>query len=168
MNKFLLKLYPIIVLTFLLMGISMASINVYTPDQETQFTETGVCVGCDLTSTVLSTNSDVQTPYNLENSNISNSTYANSNNTLSNFGNIVAIQTSFVGRNYSQVNFESAILIEANFRKAVLTNANFTNANVRDATFEMANLYGAIGIDFASVKSVCDAIMPDGSKGKCY
>ena len=92
-----------------------------------------------------------------------------SNNTLSNYSGAVATKVSFHHQlgTYSQANFTNAILVEADFAYANLTNAKFEGANVRDTDFSNANLYGATGINFAEVKSVCDAIMPDGSKGKC-
>ncbi|MFZ9036420.1 MAG: pentapeptide repeat-containing protein, partial [Francisellaceae bacterium] len=114
--------------------------------------------------------SDVQPPYNLEGANISGAIINMANNTGSNFSGVIATKTQFfhqIASTYSHVDFSNAILIESDFSYANLTEARFDGANVRDANFSNANLYGATGINFAVVKSVCDAIMPDGSKGVC-
>lgn len=139
----------------------------YNPTQLQQFETTGSCLGCDLTSTDINVNYGVETPFNLQGANLSGSTIEMSNDTLSNFSSVIAIESSFAGSSYSQADFKNAVLINATFQNADLSYSDFTGANVTGSDFSYANLYGSQGINFSVVASVCHAIMPDGSKGEC-
>ncbi|WP_440993583.1 pentapeptide repeat-containing protein [Cysteiniphilum litorale] len=146
----------------------------YNPSQYSQFQNTGSCPKCDLTGiTNFYVNGNVDAPYDLEGANISESFLGSMHNfSGSNFQGVTACKTKFSTNDpliwtYSKSNFSNAILIESVFHNADLSYTNFNGANVRDVDFSNANLYGATGINFTEVKSVCDAIMPDGSKGKC-
>jgi uncharacterized protein YjbI with pentapeptide repeats len=139
----------------------------YDPSQLAQFETTGRCLACDLTNIKLKTSQNVQTPFNLEGANLSGSTFAISNSTLSDFNRVTAIQTHFSNGDYSQASFVNATLIQAIFIKANLSYTNFAGADVRGADFSGANLYGSQGINLKSAASVCNAILPDGSIGFC-
>lgn len=163
MNKIIFLFFAL----FLLSPPSFANVR-YSPAQLQQFETTGSCQNCDLTDvTFLFVNAGVQSPFNLEGANLSGSFINTRNNTLSNFSGITAVNTSFSNNCYSQANFKNAILIDANFMNSNLTYSDFTGANVTGVSFADSDLYGAKGIDFSSVASVCGAIMPDGSKGAC-
>ncbi|WP_440993584.1 pentapeptide repeat-containing protein [Cysteiniphilum litorale] len=146
--------------------ISIANLK-YDPSQYSQFQKTGECPNCDLSSIKDIVIYGIDAPYNLQKANISQSFIGIGNNTLSNYSETIAVNTNFGRGCYSQANFKNAILINSNFIDTNLTYADFSGANVDGADFSDANLYGSIGINFNKVKSICNAIMPDGSKGKC-
>lgn len=105
----------------------------------------------------------------LEHAYISGGSIAMSNSSGSNFHRVVAVDTNFGGmkQGYSFSEFKDATLINASFWTANLTGSDFTGANVSGVNFSNANLYETTGINFNEVSSVCNAIMPDGSIGKC-
>lgn len=69
----------------------------------------------------------------------------------------------------SGAKFIHSALVNANFSYANLTDADFSNADIRGINFSGANLYGAkLTIEqLRTASSICNAILPDGSKGKC-
>ncbi len=140
----------------------------YTPAQLLQFQNTGTCPGCDLSNAYLIvTNMNIVSPYNLQGANISDSTYETQNNTGSNFSNIIAFNTAFDGYSFTQSNFQNALLKNAIFANTNLQYADFTGADITGANFNNANLYRAKGLNLTASNTVCNAILPDGSTGKC-
>ncbi len=141
----------------------------YSPSSLEHFRKTGQCYNptCDLTDTHITVYGYVQPPFDLEGANISGATFAISNNTLTDFNRVTAIHTDFAGHDYSQGAFVNAILINANFSHADLSYTNFAGADVMGADFSYANLYGSQGINLSTASSLCNAILPDGSKGAC-
>lgn len=142
----------------------------YNPVQLKTFEATGACVGCDLTNTYLGVHPNVKTPFNLQKSNLTDSSlFYLSNATLSNFSGAVAISTSFQGMALSQADFANTILINAGFVHANLTYTNFSGAVVKGVNFSDANLYRSniSSAQLATAASVCGAILPNGTTGKC-
>lgn len=87
-----------------------------------------------------------------------------------NLTNAILSNTSFRGLRVTT--FSQAIIINATFSNSNLSGADFSYANLTGTSFVgadlgLANLFGAKGLDLTGVKSVCDAILPDGTKGKC-
>jgi uncharacterized protein YjbI with pentapeptide repeats len=75
---------------------------------------------------------------------------------------IIMPMSIFASVKYNPTDFTMAYLPNSNFTKTDLTGAAFNGAYL-----ERANFYRATGTDFTGA-DVCDAILPDGSKGKCY
>lgn len=159
-----------VVLSF---GVCQANLK-YVQSDYLKFRKTGSCPNCDLTQiSTFDVENNVYSPFDLSGADVSESflgLYGNFSG--SDFQKATGCRTKFSinglkTATYSHSNFSNAILVEADFTNADLSFTDFNGANVRDADFTKANLYGSTGINFAEVKSVCDAIMPDGSKGKC-
>lgn len=95
--------------------------------------------------------------------------------TNADFSNAILINANLYGSYYgsgtifTNANFTNALLRSADAHNADFTGADFTNAIVQNADFSGANLYGAKITEeqLATVKSVCNAILPSGSTGKC-
>jgi uncharacterized protein YjbI with pentapeptide repeats len=162
------KILSIIVLTVSLTCI-YANTMAYNQSDKDRFYSTGVCENCDLTNMRIDVDSKLITPFNLQGSNISESFVSLGNTTGTNFSNVEAISTVFASSlgSYSQTKFNNSFLKNSDFKSCNLMHSDFTGADVTNVDFMDANLYGAIGIDFTKVKSVCNATMPDGSTGEC-
>ena len=156
------KIFFLILL--LLSTIATAKLH-HDPSQLTQFQKTGKCESCDFTDAVV--NTKVQPPFDLWHANLSGATVEMKNNTLSDYTLVTAFKTNFSYQDYSKVSFVNAVLIDAVFVGADLTYTNFAGATVTDANFSNADLYGSQGINIKEVYSVCNAILPDGSRGHC-
>ena len=137
----------------------------YNPSQLEQFKKTGSCPDCDLIGATVYVN--VEPPFNLHDARVSGSRMSLHNADGSDFSGLVAIRSKFDNEIYADVNFKGSVLIQASFYNAKLSGDDFTGADVSGADFELADLYKSTGIDFTKVASVCNAIMPDGSVGKC-
>lgn len=132
--------------------------------------------GCNF-SDINGSNSHFDT--DVENANFSNATLvaarfgspmgANDDATNANFEHAILIDADFSNGNAPGANFEDANLTNANFATANLYAANFTGTNVSGVNFYQANLRNAIisAQQLATASSVCDAILPNGSIGKC-
>lgn len=134
----------------------------YDADDVKKFKETNECVSCNLTNTRFW---DDHRKANLQHANISGAGF-HGDNTKSNYSNANCIKTHF--SDGSEAKFNSAILIDADF-SGNFTNADFTNANLRGANLANTNLFGATLSDkqLKEASTVCNAILPDGSKGIC-
>ena len=147
-----------------LLCISLPSFSYkYSPDDLRQFKESNSCVGCNLSNISLFENHQNA---NLTGANVS-STDLYGDYTKANFSNINGIHLSLL--NASGASFVNATLIEARFRNSNLTDTDFTNANVNSADFSYANLYGSkiTQLQLLSAKTLCNAILPDGTKVIC-
>lgn len=139
----------------------------YNPTDYQKFENTSDCPNCNL--------SDAPLYGSHQNANISGANLSgaidagNDDYTESNFSNVKGMQMSFISDDLSQVNFSNAVLLRANFENSNLSYTDFTNANVQGVHFNKAILYGAkiTAAQLLSAASVCDAILPDGSTGKC-
>ena len=149
---------------FVSLSFSVVAGTLYDPDDLKKFKETNNCVGCNLSGAILS---DGRQRANLEGANMSGS-FVHSDYSGANMKGINGSRLECMG-NFSQVSFNNAVLIEAKFVGTNLTGADFTGANVRGASFRNANLYGSkiTQEQLNSAASICDAILPDGSKGSC-
>lgn len=128
------------------------------------FQETNICLGCNLSEAILF---DDHQNGNLIKANLSGAIILGNFSGV-NFSSIDGIHMS-ASINLAQTNFSKAILIGADLGFANLTYSDFTGANVHGVNFFGANMYGAIisPEQLASAKSVCGAILPDGSSGPC-
>lgn len=81
----------------------------------------------------------------------------------------MGIEMTYNHVDLSYSNFSGAKLNSANLIDDNLTNADFTGASVIGANFTNSILYQAkiSAQQLATALSVCDAILPDGSRGKC-
>ena len=110
------------------------------------FNETNTCINCDLTTASLEGN---HSQANLTGTNLQN---ANGNN-----------------MNLSQSNLQNTNFTYGTFILTNFSEADFTGANLSKADFSFANLYKAkiSAAQLSQLKSVCRAILPDGSLGTC-
>jgi uncharacterized protein YjbI with pentapeptide repeats len=76
---------------------------------------------------------------------------------------------SLSNANLSYASFQNAFIIQARFCGSNMEFADFTGAIINDADFSFADLYGAkiTSDQLARASSICNAILPDGLKGKC-
>lgn len=137
----------------------------YNPSDMKRFTETNNCPGCNLSGAYTWVDVNHQGA-NLINANVSDA-YFLGDYTQTDFTNIDGTDVHIY--HASEAKFINAILIQGNFSGGNFTSADFTYANVKDANFSHANLYGAkiSWEQLATARSVCEAILPDGSKGSC-
>ena len=145
----------------------------FDPAKLDRFYKTGSCQNCDLSNAKIHVPSKIHQPFNLQGADISNSSIEFDNDLsheYSNYTNLTAIGTIFGNHRYAFGNFKGANLRGAKFVGANLRYANFRDADVHDVDFSGAKLWGTRGINFKDVKSVCNADMPDGSRGTkgCY
>ena len=140
---------------FVSLGLSVGTVLAkgsvgYNPSQLDQFTKTNQCAGCDLSSADLSCLGTVinHSGANLNNANLSNASF---------------------GGDLSEANLENTNLSNVVFRYINLSSADLTGAALYGADLAAANLYNAkiTATQLAEVYSLCNAILPDGSKGKC-
>ena len=87
----------------------------------------------------------------------------------SNFSGVFAVGMNYANADLSYSTFTNANLSGAQLNSDNFTSVNFTGANVSGANFTSAILYKAkiSKSQLASAGTLCDAILPDGSKGKC-
>lgn len=118
----------------------------YNPEQTDQFNKTNQCVGCDLSNASLYGN---HSQANLDKANLSGAGADN--------------------MNLSEALITNANLTKTNFANSNLSAANFTGSVLIDADLSDTDLYQAVisTEQLAQASSVCRAILPDGSKGKC-
>lgn len=148
--------------------ITLPAMNAYADiakDEDLKkFLDTNQCINCDL--------SGAKIPGDHQHANISGSNLSSTqligDYTKANFSKIIAPNARF-GNELSEANFTDAKLAAATFRNTWLTYANFTDADVHQVDFLNANLFGAkiTAEQLASAQSICNAILPNGSKGKC-
>lgn len=160
----MIRLYCVITMAILFLATSAFAFTYDHADLK-KFEETNSCMNCNLADIPIYSRDHQHA--NLEGTNFSKSVLYG-DYTRANFMRTVAINSDFEGT-FSEVKFNNAILINARFVSINLTGSDFTNANVSGANFSGALLYGAkITEDqLATAKSVCNAILPGGSKGKC-
>ncbi len=131
----------------LLMNVSSALAKVtYNQNQLQQFIQTNQCPGCDLSSANLTGN---HSQANLDKANLSETTASYMN--LS--------EATLTNANMTNTDLRASNLSSANFSGSALFGANLAGANLYKATITTEQL--------AQATSVCGAIMPDGTKGKC-
>ena len=118
----------------------------FNQDDVQKFNTTNSCVNCDLSNAQL--NGD-HSQVNLTGANLSNAkgSYIN----LS--------QTILINANLSNSYFSSANFSQADFSGAAIYQADFSYANLYKAKMTLEQL--------SQLKSVCNATLPDGSKGLC-
>lgn len=87
----------------------------------------------------------------------------------SNFENANFLLANFSSADFSGSNFKHASLVNANFSHANLTSIDFTEAKFDGADLSSANLSGSLITDeqLQTTKSICDAILPNGTLGSC-
>jgi uncharacterized protein YjbI with pentapeptide repeats len=134
----------------------------YDTDDEKKFDKTNSCSNCNLSNA--SIYGSHQHAY-LEGANISNASLQG-DYTRADFSNVLGVKAYL--HDASEAKFINGVFIEARFN-GNFTNADFTNANLHGADMSNTNLYGAriSTQQLIDVKSLCDAILPDGRKGMC-
>ena len=127
----------------------------YDPADLDQFNNTNQCPGCDLSNAYLNGN---HSQANLQGTNLTFATLSG-NFSISNISDA----------NGSQLYCKATNLSYTNFSNTILNKAVFYTANLEFADFTAADLYGAkITADqLSTAASMCNAILPDGSIGKC-
>ena len=157
--------------TFLLCcsGMTFASIA-SQPGDVKQFESTGQCPSCDLSGAKLNVNANFV--FNLEKANLIRSnlnTIVYDSHQNSDMSSIIGIELNSGDIDYTGSNFASANLQNSDFSYCNFSSADFTNAKIDGANFSHTNLYGAKinAQQIASLGDVCNAILPDGSKGQC-
>lgn len=159
-------------LAFLLLFLSSSAFAALhaQPNDIKKFESTGTCPSCDLSGSILMCDAR-NVSFNLANSNLIRSglEVTDEGHQNSNMTNLVAIELEatygdFSGSNFSNSNLRNAKLAGSNF-----SHVDFSGANVAGANLNDANLFGAklSPEQLASLGSVCNAILPDGSTGKC-
>ncbi len=146
---------------FMISTVGYAKPN-YDASDLKKFQETNACRNCNLS------NASVYGDHrhaDLVGANISDASF-HGDNTMADFSNVVGTKAYI--SDGSEAKFINAVLIDASF-DGNFTNADFSNAVVRGASFSHTNLYGAkiSAQQLMDVRSICDAILPDGTKGKC-
>ncbi|MFU8797085.1 MAG: pentapeptide repeat-containing protein [Gammaproteobacteria bacterium] len=161
------KLKSVIVLLLAALSTSVFAEKLADPEHVKKFYATGSCINCELSEERLIYRTFCQNS-DMQGSNLSRST-VRCDFSSANFSGINGIRAIFDGHNYTRTNFSNAILIGATFTDRNMGYADFSGANVRDADFSKTILYGSkITKDqLDSAKSVCGAVLPDGSTGQC-
>jgi len=78
------------------------------------------------------------------------------------------VETDLSNTNFKRALFNGALIYDSNFTNAELTYADFTNASLKNVNFTRANLLGAkISKEQLAQANVCEAVMPDGTRGNC-
>lgn len=144
----------------------------FNPSQMQQFMETNQCPNCDLSNGSLDWGG---------NKIHANAVLTNAN--LSEMANDVGMSlpnSDFSGAIMSGISLSSADLSHARLINAILVNADlsysdlsnsdcqgavFINADLSNSNLQNSNISSA---QLATVKSVCNAILPDGQIGKCF
>jgi uncharacterized protein YjbI with pentapeptide repeats len=118
----------------------------YNPSQLEQFLQTNACPACDLSSALIYGN---HSQANLDKVNLSDAGASN--------------------MHLSEAKLTNANLTRTDFGNTNLSGADFTGSALQGARFDGANLYMAkiTPQQLTEASSVCGAIMPDGSEGKC-
>lgn len=155
----------IAVVISLLISTTVAAKTLYNPTQLTQFQNTNKCSGCDLSNAAIYGN---HSGAYLSNANLTGLVTDPCDLSQSNFSG-ANLSGSKINANLSYANFHNAILTNAFFYNDNLEFADFTGAFMKDMNLSGADLYGAkiTPTQLADVKTVCNAILPDGSRGKC-
>jgi uncharacterized protein YjbI with pentapeptide repeats len=77
-------------------------------------------------------------------------------------------ETDFTGVNFKNAYFINTQIAYTNFTDANLEGADFTKARISQANFSRANLLNAkITLEQLATSNICDALLPDGSRGDC-
>lgn len=150
------------------MGVFFSSLgyaSTYSQTDLDTFLKTNQCPSCDLSGVGLSGNHSGAT---LTKANLTSS-LVNANLSASDLTGAILSDSRWINSNLSFDNFTNAHLINVDFNGDNLEGANFTGAVIIDTDFSDSNLYEAIisPEQIASAKSVCNATLPDGSKGQC-
>ena len=146
---------------------AIASIQ-YDPSQLSTFEKTGICQNCDLSNAMIVM--QYKGAVHLQKANLTKTDFGDPHSWQnSDFTDIVASSAVFANGDFSGTNFSNALLLDASFQGADLSRTNFTNANVKQVNFADANLSQSniTATQLADAYSVCNAILPDGSKGGC-
>ncbi len=134
----------------------------YDANDLKKFQESNACRSCNLSNAYIYGD---HRHADLVDANISDASFQG-DNTMADFTNVIGTKAYI--SNGSDAKINNAILIDAQF-SGNFTNADFSNAVLRGASFSHTNLYGAkiTSQQLSDARSVCDAILPDGTKGKC-
>ena len=140
------------------------------PNQLVQFEKTGQCPSCNLSSA--SIYMTFAGAANLQKANLTKAYLHGGNATQlqhSNFSNMMATDASLTFGDYTGTNFTGSLLLNADLSYSTFSDCDFTGANVTGADLSNSNLSDAkITADqLKSAKSICNAILPDGSIGSC-
>lgn len=155
-------------ISLIAIGVFLSSLgyaSTYSQSDVDTFLKTNQCPSCDLSGMGLSGNHSgaILTKSNLTNSSVS------ANLSASDLTDAVLSDSYWQSSNLTFDNFTNAHLINVTFSRSNLEGANFTGAVIINTDFSDTNLYNAIisPEQLASAKSVCNATLPDGSKGQC-
>jgi uncharacterized protein YjbI with pentapeptide repeats len=118
----------------------------YRPSDLETFEKTNICINCDLSNANFTGN---HSQARLDNTNLSGALCYGINLSAAILTHANLTNSKFGGSNFSGADFEGAVLFKANFAQTNLYQANISQAQL------------------AQLSSVCDAILPDGSTGKC-
>lgn len=154
----------------------------FLPDDVAKLNKTKVCVACDLTGKSFY---DDYNNVDLHDSMLNRASFNAINNANLSHCNMIKIKIeSATGSNFTGSDLRRANLIYGNLSSANFTNANLEGTDLRNANLSGANFDNALlsGADLSYtdlmttnitdaqlkvVKSLCHAILPDGSEGRC-
>ena len=182
----------ILLLIFILLisSVTLADLK-YNPVQLDQFAMTNQCPDCDLSGAVLTYKMvKNHSQANLRGTNLTGALVdSGANFSQADFSLVKASCLDLGGANLSYavfkgadmssavlndtdmsgVDLSNAILNKANLNNATLTKADFRDAVLIGASLHLANLYRSniTPEQIQQATTVCDAILPDGTKGKC-
>ena len=145
----------------------------YQPNDLAKLQKTGVCESCDLSSLSIFIPSSDHRSINISGSNFVASGFKSfvdgKSHQNSNFSSILGTKSNLAYLDLSGSTFSKALLLNANLSSSTLSNTDFTGANVSGANFDSTILVGSniSESQLKTVKSYCDAVMPDGSMHKC-
>ncbi len=171
--KFIAIASSVLMLTFLSGQSFAASPLGYQPNDLAKLQKTGVCEHCDLSGVSVNFDSKFnEKPLDIAGSNFANSgisSLINREHQNSNFSGIIGTKSALYNLGLSGSSFKNALLLNSDFTYSNLSNTDFTGANVSGANFDNTTLVGSniSESQLKTVKSYCDAIMPDGSIHKC-
>ncbi|MCP4473512.1 MAG: pentapeptide repeat-containing protein [Gammaproteobacteria bacterium] len=164
MKKFI-KLSPLLLL---FISFSVFAKVGYKPEDVEQFNSTGQCPGCDL-SGYHGLSTEAKGSMDLQGAILVRSSMLNTSRQYSDFSNVFGVDFSYTYADLSYSNFSNANFSNASLYHDNFTGSDFSGADVTNADFDDSILYkckiSQAQLDSAS--SICDAILPDGSKGKC-
>ena len=141
------------------------------PSDVKKFEATGQCPSCDLSGyQMLATNATGS--MDLQGADLIKTFILmpiKTNRQNSNFSNVMGTSMNYANADLSYSNFTNAKLSHAQLESDNFTGVDFTGADLSTVNFTSSILYKAkiSKAQLASVASLCDAILPDGSKGKC-
>lgn len=138
----------------------------YDPEDLAHFKETNECINCDL-SKVAYLEAQNGSGAVLRGSILNRSLLGNFRAT--DFTNASLIEVRQLRKDFFRSNFTNVNFLNARLKEATLTNTDFSGAKLTNADFSGVDFTGSnvTQEQLSQAKSICNAVLPDGTLGPC-